>query len=121
MDRTEQLSRVCRALGVDTRLRILRHLRGGPLCVGALAARLNVTQSAVSQHLRILREAGLVSPERRGYFIHYRLNATAVLDSIEAFGTELLGAAGSGRSEAVQKGGEKACARRKASARSRRI
>jgi DNA-binding transcriptional ArsR family regulator len=42
--------------------------------VGALSARLDVTQGAVSQHLRILRDADLVVAEKRGYFVHYRLN-----------------------------------------------
>jgi len=45
------------------------------MCVNALACSLKMTAAAVSQHLRILREAELVTPERRGYFIHYRLNA----------------------------------------------
>jgi len=121
MDRTKQITRACRALAVETRTQILAHLRGGALCVGALAARLNVTQSAVSQHLRILRDAGFDAPERRGYFIHYRLNQTAVLDCIEAFRMQLLGSAESGENEATQKGGEKPCARRKTNARSRRI
>jgi len=39
-----------------------------------LAARLDVTQGAVSQHLRIMRDAGLVIDEKHGYFVHYRLN-----------------------------------------------
>ena len=121
MDQTKQITRICRALAVETRVQILGHLRGGALCVGALAARLNVTQSAVSQHLRILRDAGLVSPDRRGYFIHYRLNQTAVWDCIEVFRLQLLGSAESGQTDATEKGGEKPCARRKASARSRRI
>jgi len=62
-------------LSVDTRLRILNLLRERPMCVNALACSLKMTAAAVSQHLRILREAELVTPERRGYFIHYRLNA----------------------------------------------
>jgi len=44
------------------------------LCVNALAALLGVTQSAVSQHLRVLRAIGLVKGERRGYHIHYFVN-----------------------------------------------
>ncbi len=44
------------------------------LCVNALAGQLGITQSAVSQHLKILRQAGFVTSERRGYYIHYRLN-----------------------------------------------
>jgi DNA-binding transcriptional ArsR family regulator len=42
--------------------------------VNALAHRLDVTPGAVSQHLRIMRDAGLVVDEKRGYFVHYRLN-----------------------------------------------
>jgi DNA-binding transcriptional ArsR family regulator len=48
--------------------------KGGPLCVNALAHQLGVTQSAVSQHLRILRQAGLVSGDRRGSFMHYSVD-----------------------------------------------
>ena len=44
------------------------------LCVGALAARLDITQGAVSQHLRILRDAALVTAEKRGYYVHYRIS-----------------------------------------------
>ena len=121
VDRTEPITRSCRALAVDTRLGILAQLRSGPLCVGALAARLDVTQSAVSQHLRILKDAGFVSAERRGYFVHYRLNETAVRDWVKMLGEELLGSAGRGRSKATEKGGEKRCVRRKGNARSRRI
>ena len=40
----------------------------------ALASHLNVTQGAVSQHLRVMRDAGLVIDEKRGYYVHYRLN-----------------------------------------------
>lgn len=48
--------------------------KGGALCVNALANSLDITQSAVSQHLRVLRQAGLVRGERRGSFVHYSLN-----------------------------------------------
>lgn len=72
------LTRLFKVLGDETRLRLVRLLidQGpeGGLCVGALAARLGVSQSAVSQHLAVLRAAGLVVDQRRGYFVHYRLN-----------------------------------------------
>ena len=48
------------------------------LCVNALASLLGVTQSAVSQHLRILKSIGLVKGERRGYHIHYFINSDAL-------------------------------------------
>jgi len=74
MSKTSDLAYVCKILSVGTRVRILQLLKGRALCVGALSARLDVTQGAVSQHLRILRDADLVVAEKRGYFVHYRLN-----------------------------------------------
>lgn len=74
MTDAQELARIFKCLAVDTRVRIVQLLRGRALCVGALSARLEVTQGAVSQHLRILRDADLVAAEKRGYFVHYRLN-----------------------------------------------
>src|SRR5688572_5370378 len=54
------------ALGDGTRRAILERLRGGPQAVGALAAGLPVTRPAVSQHLRVLEDAGLVSARSEG-------------------------------------------------------
>ncbi|MBE0535501.1 MAG: winged helix-turn-helix transcriptional regulator [Phycisphaerae bacterium] len=70
----EQLAKVLKVLSVGTRVRIVQLLKGRALCVNALACRLDVTQGAVSQHLRVLRDAGVVIDEKRGYFVHYRLN-----------------------------------------------
>jgi DNA-binding transcriptional ArsR family regulator len=65
-------------LADPTRLKLLKLLtrqrESNALCVNALACRLGVTQSAVSQHLRVLKSAGLVKGERRGYRIHYFIN-----------------------------------------------
>lgn len=64
-----------RILGVDTRLRIIELLaEKGPLGTGVIAKRLRVTPAAVSQHLTVLRGAGLVTRERRGYRVPYSLN-----------------------------------------------
>lgn len=68
------LARLLKVLSVGTRVRIVQLLKGRALCVNALAARLDVTQGAVSQHLRVMRDAGLVIDEKRGYYVHYRLN-----------------------------------------------
>ena len=70
----DELARLLKVLAVGTRVRIVQLLKGRVLCVGALAAQLDVTQGAVSQHLRVMRDAGLVIDEKRGYFVHYRLN-----------------------------------------------
>jgi len=65
------------ALGAASRLHILQLLNKNSLCVGALSRLTGISAGAVSQHLRILRSAGLVVGERRGYFVHYRLAPTA--------------------------------------------
>ena len=68
-----------RALGVGTRVRILEILKSeGPLGAKRIAEILGVTPAAVSQHLRVLREAGLVSSERKGYFIPYAIDPAAL-------------------------------------------
>ena len=73
-----QLARILKVLSVPARVRIVQLLKGRALCVNALTARLDITQGAVSQHLRIMRDAGLVVDEKRGYFVHYRLNEAAL-------------------------------------------
>lgn len=78
MTNPDELARILKVLSVGTRVRIVQLLKGRALCVNALAARLDVTQGAVSQHLRTLRDAGLVTAEKRGYFVHYRLNCDAL-------------------------------------------
>lgn len=72
----EELSEIFKALSDPSRLKIIRLLAKSktPLCVNALTAQLGITQSAVSQHLKVLRHNKLVLSERRGYFIHYSLN-----------------------------------------------
>jgi DNA-binding transcriptional ArsR family regulator len=61
-------------LSVDKRIEIIELLKKEPTSVNALSAALGITQSAVSQHLRVLKGAGLVKDERRGYWIYYSLN-----------------------------------------------
>ena len=81
----KKLARMMKVLSVDTRVRIIQLLKGRALCVNALAAQLDVTQGAVSQHLRIMRDAGLVIDEKRGYFVHYRLDE----DTLSAWRIEI--------------------------------
>ena len=76
-DDADNLANLFSALGSDTRVRILRELAQDVLCVGALAMRLDLTQSAISQHLTVLRNAGLVQSDKRGSYVHYRLTEDA--------------------------------------------
>jgi DNA-binding transcriptional ArsR family regulator len=67
-------SAVLTALGDATRRDVLEALREGERSVGDITARLPVTQSAVSQHLRVLKGAGLVREERAGTRRLYRVD-----------------------------------------------
>ena len=65
---------VLKALSDETRMKILKMLLEYNLCVRAIARRLNLTEATVSQHLKVLRECGLIEGEKRGYFMHYNVN-----------------------------------------------
>ena len=69
-----KLAGIFKVLAVDSRVRIVQLLKSKPLCVKAIAARLGMTPVAVSQHLRVLRYADLVRPDKRGYYVHYLIN-----------------------------------------------
>ena len=69
-----KVAAVFKVLSVDSRVRIIKLLKNKPLCVKALAAKLRISPPAVSQHLRILRYANLVIPDKRGYYVHYLIN-----------------------------------------------
>ena len=90
MTEAERLARLFKVLSVDTRVRMVQILRARALCVNALASRLGISASAVSQHLRILRDAQLVEAEKRGYYVHYRTNESA-LTKWRALAHRLLG------------------------------
>lgn len=75
---TEEEAKIFSALADPTRLKLVKLLsqqqEPEALCVNALAGLLEVSQSAISQHLRILKEAGLVKGQRRGNHMHYSVN-----------------------------------------------
>lgn len=84
----KSMANLFKLLSVEPRLKIIVQLaQVKRLCVGALAKDLGITQGAVSQHLRLLKDGGLVSDVRCGYHIHYSLNRDAlgtVLPSINS-------------------------------------
>lgn len=74
MNDAEHQARIFKVLSVGTRVRMLELLKKRSLCVNALARALDITAAAVSQHLRILRDADLVTADRQGTFVHYAVN-----------------------------------------------
>jgi DNA-binding transcriptional ArsR family regulator len=77
------------AIAQPTRRRIMRLLADGELSAGAVASRFAVTQPAISQHLRVLREAGLVDERRDGTRRLYRVRPEGLAD-LHEFLAELL-------------------------------
>jgi ArsR family transcriptional regulator, lead/cadmium/zinc/bismuth-responsive transcriptional repressor len=76
-------SAMLKAVADPTRLRILAALRPGPLCVCDIAAVLEMSLSAISHQLRLLREQKLLTGERNGKEIYYRLDDGHVVALIE--------------------------------------
>ena len=72
-------SEMFKVLAVETRVRIIDLLKSkGPLGVKNIAELVGITPAAVSQHLKILRQSGLVRSERKGYWIPYSIDEEAL-------------------------------------------
>ena len=78
------LRETMRALADPTRRGILELLRDGELTAGEISERFPMSNAAVSKHLAVLKEAGLVRDIRRGKYIFYELN-TSVLEDVLVF------------------------------------
>lgn len=74
----EDAPELFRALGDPNRLKILRLLGERTYCVRIIAERVGISQPAASQHLRVLRNAGLVQGEKKGYYVHYSVRPEAL-------------------------------------------
>ncbi len=72
----EELSITFKALSDETRLRIVKLLEKGELCVCDIVAALDIVQPKASFHLGVLKEAGLIKDRKQGKWIHYSLNET---------------------------------------------
>lgn len=76
----EQVAAALKAIADPTRLTMLALLaaEAEPTCVCHLEARFHLSQPTISHHLKVLREAGLVTSERRGAWVHYALDRARV-------------------------------------------
>jgi DNA-binding transcriptional ArsR family regulator len=79
------ISVMLKALGEKTRLSIFQQLLLRKHCVRSLSKKLGITESAISQHMKVLKEAGLVYGERYGYHIHYLPKQEALDELSKAF------------------------------------
>lgn len=67
------MQRVFEALASTVRRKILAFLSQGELTAGEIAEKFEISKPAVSQHLKILENAGLITSEKRGQYVHYQL------------------------------------------------
>ena len=70
----QNLLNIFKALSEETRLRILKLLDDGELCVCDIVAAMGMSQPKVSFHLNVLKEAGFIKDRKQGRWIHYRLD-----------------------------------------------
>ena len=84
----EQSRQLLKALADPIRLDVIHALAQGERCVCDLTGELNLSQSKLSFHLRVLREAGLLTDRQSGRWIYYRLQPDA-LAALEAWLAEL--------------------------------
>lgn len=86
LETSDEVARILAALGNQKRLAIMCHLKQAELSVGEIAGKVELSQSALSQHLAKLREVGLVATRRDRQMIYYSCPPglpTALLDMLE--------------------------------------
>ncbi len=76
-------AQVCQALADPIRLMIIFTLAKGPMCVNDLALELEVPQSSISRHLRVLRDRALVETQRQGVTVMYSLADERIIKALE--------------------------------------
>ena len=88
------VDRVFEALASTARRKILAYLNEGELTAGDIASRFEFSKPALSGHLRILEDAGLISREKRGQFVYFRLVPDRLANTVFAWAAELCPVAG---------------------------
>jgi DNA-binding transcriptional ArsR family regulator len=84
-----QLDRVFEALASSPRRQILAYLSEAELTTSQLAERFAMSTPAISRHLSVLENAGLVTSERQGQYVIYRLNRDSLVNSLTGFAFEI--------------------------------
>ncbi|MGN0242158.1 MAG: ArsR/SmtB family transcription factor [Candidatus Weimeria sp.] len=84
---TDDVSRICKALGDPNRLKIVQMLSGSEKCACVILAEFNITQPTLSHHMKILCDSGLVNVRKEGKWSHYSLNCEVLRDFKRFIGT----------------------------------
>lgn len=83
------MDKVFEALASTPRRKILAYLSEGGLTAGEIADRFEMSKPAISKHLSILENAGLVESQKKGQFVHYRLVADSLVNTLNGFVQEV--------------------------------
>ncbi|RPA19895.1 transcriptional regulator [Gordonia sp. OPL2] len=89
VEQAARVSRALKALADPVRLRLLSEVAshpGGEACVCDISGTFDVSQPTISHHLKVLREAGLVTSERRATWVYYRANSAALAELSDLLG-----------------------------------
>ncbi len=74
----EKLAGAFKLLSVEARVHIVQVLKRKSLCVTELTSQLGISQEATSQHLRVLKDAGIVKFQKQGFHVYYRLDRRGI-------------------------------------------
>ncbi|HHU31119.1 MAG: ArsR/SmtB family transcription factor [Zhaonellaceae bacterium] len=73
-----EITKVLKAIADETRFKMIYLLLQHNYCVRALSRKLELSESAISQHIKVLREAGLLIGVKKGYYMHYDVDRSAL-------------------------------------------
>ena len=102
------MEKVFEALASVPRRKILAYLSAAELTAGEIAARFAMTKPAISKHLSILENAGLIRGEKRGQFIHYALVRENLVNTLNSFVQEVCPVSGPLKRESKRRGADPA-------------
>jgi DNA-binding transcriptional ArsR family regulator len=83
------MQKVFEALSSTPRRKILAYLAHAELNAGEIASRFQISKAAVSQHLTVLENAGLIASEKRGQYVYYRLVGDHLANTLNAYVQEV--------------------------------
>lgn len=83
LKQTEKIVNISKVLSDSNRLEIIKLLSKRPMCVHAIVHHLNISQPAVSKHLKLLTNTGLLVSEKKGMYVHYSLKKEILLNHLK--------------------------------------
>jgi DNA-binding transcriptional ArsR family regulator len=96
------MQRVFEALSSTVRRKILAYLAHTDLTAGEIAARFDLSKPAISQHLAVLENAGLVTSEKRGQYVHYKLVEQHLANTLHGYLQEVCPVSGPLKAESAE-------------------